>query len=211
MMPTIEEYIKAAKVPRHLVPWQAWPYNAFVVPEKRPALLHPDKDFVVMCAANETGIMRINDDGFGGDVIMDDSRHEVLQHMPAILAARGRVLKTGLGMGCFVRAILLKDEVDHVDVVEIDEKIIKHFGAQFSDNPRVTVHHADALQWEPPEGAKYDLVWHDVWCEGNVGLSDLHTKLLRRFAKLAPKHGAWAYPRVVKKTLRRRGMKRLIG
>src|SRR6185295_6407091 len=82
-----------------------------------------------------------------GEIVMEDSERELRRHLPIWLNARGRVLKTGLGLGCVVRGLLANPDVHHVDVVEIDADIIRIIGAEFAGNPRVTIHHADALTW----------------------------------------------------------------
>jgi len=136
----------------------------------------------------------IDDDGLGGYTVMDDSDVELSRHLEAVNHSTGRVLKTGLGMGCFVRMCLLKPDVEHIDVVEINPKIIAHFGAEFAGNPRVTIHQADAFEF-PVSNGPWDFAWHDIYCEGNEGLQVLHGKLIKRFAPVTKKQGAWNFPR----------------
>jgi hypothetical protein len=131
--------------------------------------------------------------GFG-EVVMEDSREELRKHLPIWLAARGRVLVTGLGLGCVVRGLLAKPEVDHIDVVELDGAIIDVVGAEFAAEPRVTIHHHNALTF-PVEGRSWDVAWHDIWCEGNSGLEMLHAKMIHHFDGACPQQGAWAFPR----------------
>lgn len=183
----LEHFIQAAKVPRHLLPWQS-PSHLQNAKEVRG-----DAFLFDVCLA---GLHLVDGDDYGGYTIMDDSDREIRRHAAAILAAKGRVLKTGLGFGCFVRACLLKPEVEHIDVVEIDRHIIAHFGAEFRDNPRVTIHHADAFEF-PLDGKHWDLAWHDIYCEGNDGLQALHVKLLLRYRNYCDTQGAWALPRFV--------------
>lgn len=138
-----------------------------------------------------------------GEVVMEDSRLELSKHLPIWMAAHGRVLKTGLGLGCVVRGLLVKPEVTHVDVVEIDADIIRVIGAEFQGNPRVTIHHGDALTFTPG-GRRWDFAWHDIWCPGNDGLQVLHAQLIERFWEHAPRQGAWDFPREVSRRLRTR-------
>ena len=129
-----------------------------------------------------------------GEIVMEDSRQELRRHLPIWMAARGRVLKTGLGMGCVVRGLLLKPEVEHIDVVEIDADIIRVFGAEFVGKPRVTLHHADALDWDPG-GRRWDFAWHDIHSFDEEALQVKHGRLMVGFAGRAAKQGAWAFPR----------------
>jgi len=127
------------------------------------------------------------------ECVMEDSRTELSKHLPAIIAAHGNVLVTGLGLGCVVRGLLANSRVDHIDVVEKDSGILKVVGPEFADNPRVTLHHADALKF-PVRGKHWDLAWHDLHVFGD-GLQLLHAKLMKKYRYHADKQGAWDYPR----------------
>lgn len=181
------DILASGKVPRHLLPWHGYPMNAKII--KGDAFLFD------VCLA---GLHLVDDDGLGGYTVMDDSDAELSRHLNAVRHAKGRVLKTGLGMGCFVRMCLQHDQVEHIDVVEIDAKIIEHFGAEFVGNDRVTVHYADAFEF-PLSHGPWDFAWHDIYCEGNDGLQTLHTKLIKRYHDVATKQGAWQYPRCIRR------------
>ncbi len=145
-----------------------------------------------------------------GESVMEDSDRELQKHLPIWMAARGHVLKTGLGLGCVVRGLLADRDVDHVTCVEIEADVLAMVGPEFAGNPRVTLVHADALTWEPPADAQFDFAWHDIWCEGNIGLAALHVRLIERFMDRARRQGAWDFPREAKRYVRRGGM-RLLG
>ena len=180
----------AARVPRHLLPWgQGRDINAHFI-EGHAFLFH-------VCMEGLHLIDR-PEEGYGGYTVMDDSPGEIARHFEAVRRAKGRVLKTGLGMGCFVRMCLTKPEVEHIDVIEKDPRIIDHFGAEFAGNPRVTIHHADALAWEPAE-RRWDFGWHDIYCDGNHGLQALHVKLIVRYARRCRLQGAWGLPRFARR------------
>lgn len=147
-----------------------------------------------------------------GELVMEDSDRELGRHMPLWLAARGRILVTGLGLGCVVRGLLLNPEVEHVDVVEIDPGIIRVIGAEFAGCPRVTIHEADALQWPIPAAARWDYAWHDLWCPDNDGLQRLHTSLIKRFRPhVTVNQGAWEFPRWAHRLVCRNGAGPLLG
>jgi hypothetical protein len=129
-------------------------------------------------------------------IVMDDSAHELRRHLPIWLAARGCVLITGLGLGCVVRGLLAKPDVEHIDVVELDRGILDVVGAEFSGTSRVTLFHGDALRIKWPAGTRWDFAWHDLWIEQG-GLQFLHAELLHRYRHRCGAQGAWAFPRGV--------------
>jgi hypothetical protein len=132
-----------------------------------------------------------------GEVVMEDSWRELRKHLPLWRAAHGRVLVTGLGLGCVVRGLLALPAVTHVDVVEIDREIVRVVGSEFAECPRVTLHHADALTWPVPSGVCWDVAWHDIWAEESLHV--LHARLLWRFARRCAVQGAWGFPREFKR------------
>jgi hypothetical protein len=127
---------------------------------------------------------------------MTDTDAERQDHMPAArrIAQTGtrRVLINGLGLGMVLRVALAMDHVEHVDVVEIDDRVIELVGAHYTD-PRLTLHHADAYdqarRW--PAGSRWDVVWHDIWpdlCTDNLdGMARLH----RSYGRRAGWQGSW--------------------
>ncbi len=130
-----------------------------------------------------------------GTIVMEDSAPELRKHLPIWMAAEGRVLVTGLGLGCVVRGLLAKPHVDHIDVVEIDTDIIRVIGPEFDAEPRVSIHRGDALTIKLD--GSWDFAWHDLWTEEGDGraLHLMHAKLLKRYQKRVRRQGAWAFPR----------------
>jgi len=134
---------------------------------------------------------------------MEDSYRELARHLPIWMRASGRVLVTGLGLGCVIRGLLAKPEVEFIDVIEIDKGIARVVGAEFANNPRVILHVADALSW-PIGKQRWDYAWHDIWSDTDAGephLQVLHGKLIKRFAGHVPEQGAWEFPRKIKRAL----------
>src|SRR5579863_8833218 len=129
------------------------------------------------------------------EIVMEDSRVELRKHLPIWMVARGRILVTGLGLGCVVRGLLANREVDHIDVVEIDKDIMRVVGHEFRGHNRVSLHHGDALTIKFPRSARWDFAWHDLWTEGDEHLQLLHAKLFHKFRKRVGRQGAWAFPR----------------
>jgi len=128
-----------------------------------------------------------------GDVVMSDTPDEIRDHAAILNMGHGRVLINGLGLGCVVHG-LLSDErrmrVEHIDVVEKDEDVIKLM-SPYLDDERVEIHHEDAFTIKWPIGSHWNCVWHDIWPE----LSDLYvpeiTKLKQKYGNRCMWQGAW--------------------
>jgi hypothetical protein len=139
-----------------------------------------------------------------GEIVMEDSRPELRKHLPIWISAKGRILVTGLGLGCVVRGLLASREVTHIDVVEIDPGIVAAVGPDVAADPRVNIHLADALEF-PIKGRRWDFAWHDLWTDRSAGephLQCVHAKLIARLHGTARRQGAWAFPRTVSRRLK---------
>jgi hypothetical protein len=105
-----------------------------------------------------------------------------------------RVLINGLGLGMVLAGALTFEHVEHIDVVESDERVIKLVGPHYTSDPRVQIHLADAYQqaangWPPH--THWDVIWDDIWpslCVDN--LQDM-ARLRRSYAKRCDWHGCW--------------------
>lgn len=212
-MKEAERYLHAARVPVDLHPQAFGPWWI----ERRPAndALHQAVGMPVIGWPTYTLLHRFRRppepdprDPFAGEarctrpsseIVMEDSRRELAQHLPIWLAARGRVLVTGLGLGCVVRGLLASPRVEHIDVVEIDEGILGVIGPEFQADPRVTLHLGDALKFRWPAGSRWDFAWHDLWTDGPRHLVHLHAALLKKHRKSVPLQGAWKLPRMLKR------------
>lgn len=198
-------YLHAARVPDalHDQEFGPWRIHRVELPDSIVRFRAGVRSFVCLSQRAKVDIsnMHLSDPR---DVVMEDSFFELRKHLPIWLTAHGRVLKTGLGLGCVVRGLLANPAVTHIDVIEIDADIIRVVGAEFMGNPRVTIHHADALQFDTT-GHRWDFAWHDIWCPGNEGLQVLHAELMKRFQGAAAQQGAWQFPRFVKRACSRMG------
>lgn len=122
----------------------------------------------------------------GGGVVMSDTPSEIRDLYPLFGHLHGRILINGLGLGVVLQGALNKSEVEHVTVVELSKDVIALVAGHYESRHkgRLTVIHADALEWKPPKGARWDAVWHDIWpniCGDNWGtMSALHRKYGRR-------------------------------
>lgn len=127
-----------------------------------------------------------------GDVVMSNTPMEILTNREFVSQARGKVLINGLGFGMVLEQLLLKDEVEHITVIEKDPRVIELVGKHYENNPFVTIIEADALEYKPPKGEKYDVVYHDIWtfiCGDNVDDMKL---LHRRYGRKCDWQASWA-------------------
>lgn len=126
-----------------------------------------------------------------GTIVMSNTPMECRTNAEFVREATGRVLINGLGLGMVLTAVLKKPEVSFVRVVEISAELIAMVAPHFTD-PRVEIVHANALEYRPAKGERFNAVWHDIWdsiTEDN--LPDM--KLLhRRYGKLTDWQGSWA-------------------
>lgn len=125
---------------------------------------------------------RLMYEGSWDNPMMSDTPSEICDHSEAIYKAKelgGDILINGLGLGCILKACLSFPNVTHIDVVEISPDIIKLVSPSYND-PRITIHEADAytVQWD--KGKRWNVAWHDIWaniCSDNLPeMARLHRK-----------------------------------
>lgn len=137
-----------------------------------------------------------------GECVMLDAPHELRTHLDFMMRAKGRVLKTGLGLGCVVRGCLVNPAVTHVTVIERDPHVLK-LVAPHMPKDRVEIIQADAIQWCKETDRQFDSAWHDIWNDDDLNeppLAVLHGDLLCATSKkVKGPHGAWDFPRFMRK------------
>lgn len=144
----------------------------------------------------------------GGEIVMEDSLHERRQHLSFALNARGRVLVTGLGLGCVVRGLLCNPRVESIDVAEISEDVLSLVAGHMPKDPRLKIHHVDAFEFVKSRGP-WDFAWHDIWTDTDSGephLQVAHMQLFLNCMRRAKRQGAWAMPRHHLRALREAGL-----
>ncbi len=94
--------------------------------------------------------------------------HEMMVHVPlAVNPAIERVLVIGAGDGGVLRELSKYEGIRHIDVVEIDERVIavsRKFLQKTAcgfDNPKAHIHIADGLKFVRRTDSKYDLILVD--------------------------------------------------
>jgi hypothetical protein len=194
------DYLKAARVPAILREmdfghWRIvgkW-FSGYQDPMNYPGAYF--ENAIELGWEDYTVLLQMTPDYFW-HTVMEDSARELRRHLPIWLAAHGRVLVSGLGLGCVVRGLLAKPSVEHVDVVELDRDILRVVGQEFEGNSRVTLRQGNALRVTFPRGTKWDFAWHDISTpNGDKGLQVLHGKLLLKFRHRVKYQGAWGFPR----------------
>lgn len=124
-----------------------------------------------------TALSRDDDDG--PVIWMSDTRAEIREHLPAVLEIKAmvrqrretggqpiRVLINGLGLGVITNYILNTfgpEDVGRIDLVEIDETIIRGIKPLLAADDRLHIHHANAYTIEWKEEETWDYAWHDIW------------------------------------------------
>lgn len=101
-----------------------------------------------------------------GVLVMSDTPAEIMDHTEFIDKAYGRVLINGLGIGMVAHALLHEDKrecIESIDIVEKNKEVIDLVSHYFKDEPKVTIHCADAFEMEWPEDAYWHCAWHDIW------------------------------------------------
>lgn len=109
----------------------------------------------------------------------------------------GDVLVTGLGLGMVAETILTARPatVTSVTVLEASAEVIELVAPYLEARhpARLAVVRADAFEWTPPAGARYSVVWHDIWPNPFDPRSvDESHELMARYAPHADWQGSWA-------------------
>lgn len=203
--PTALDYLAAARCPLSLEEQEAGLWYI-----ERRHWKTPDAQALVGWPWH-TALMRWTDKTIhlgAGEIVMEDSRSELSKHLPIMMSASGRVLVTGLGLGCVVRGLLHNPAVEHVTVIEIDPRVWMMVAPQFVGNPRVEIIKGDALSIEIAPTARWDFAWHDIWTDGDTNLQVLHARLIKRFADHVnpTRQGAWGFPKIAKRVLAHSGL-----
>lgn len=129
---------------------------------------------------------------------MSDTRAEILEHEP--LWNRAKILRrdhgpftavvNGLGMGMAIHG-LLKLGAAHIDVVEVNPKVIELISPYFEGKP-VTIHEGDALTYEWPANKRWELAWHDIWPEIDLVNAPEMERLHRRYGGRVITQESWS-------------------
>jgi len=133
----------------------------------------------------------------GGEVVMEDTPAELSRHLNFVLKAQGRVLVSGLGLGCVVRGLLCKEDVEKVVVVERDQAVLDLVASHMPQDGRLEIIQDCAIKYSTYR-ERYDFAWHDIWSDPDAGephLSRSHLEIMKNSLRWTPKQGAWGFDR----------------
>ena len=143
-----------------------------------------------------------------GVTVMEDTRCELVTHLDFVLRARGKVLVTGLGLGCVVRGLLANPAVEHVTCIENSPDVLRLVGP-YMPKERLTIIQADALEWTALNTEKFDCAWHDLWTDRAAGeplLDFWHVRLIMNCRRTVKQQGAWGFDRLLRRRLGKYGI-----
>lgn len=112
-----------------------------------------------------------------GKVVMSDTYNEQRSNREIVREARGSVLIAGLGMGMILHPILASKDVRSVLVVEKERDVIDLIRPTLPASDKLSILCADIFEWQPLPGAKWDVIYFDIW-------ADICTDNLPQIAKL---------------------------
>lgn len=142
-----------------------------------------------------------------GELVMEDTPFELATHVGLVMRAHGKVLVTGLGLGCVVRGLLHNPAVEHVTCIEKSQDVLNLVGP-YMPTERLTIVYADALKWAAKNKQVFDVGWHDLWtnrCEGEPHLDRWHLQLMMALRFRVKQQSAWGFRKDVKHLMIRRG------
>lgn len=168
-MPSEEKYKAAAEWRKHMNLWYTEEHT-----EHARFSIHIDKQL----ASVQSEFQRIDvfhSPEFGRILTLDGYLmvtekdefiyHEMITHVPmAVNPAVKKVLVIGAGDGGAVRELLRYDSITHIDMVEIDEEVVKvckeylPFTAGKLEDERVCLHFEDGLKYVRRKVDEYDLI-----------------------------------------------------
>ena len=106
----------------------------------------------------------VDQESDGGKIcMMSDLSYERTTCSDAVARAHGHVLIAGLGLGMILHPIIASSRVKSVTVVEKYRDVVELIRPTLPASDKLTIVHADIFEWRPPEQARYDCIWLDIW------------------------------------------------
>jgi hypothetical protein len=128
-----------------------------------------------------------------GKIVMSDTPDEKRDHLRFVQISHGHVLIAGLGIGMVLQAVLLREEVDFVTVVELEADVIEmvqpHYEKMFPG--KFEVIHQSIFDFSPPKGIRYGAAWYDIWDEMSTDNRPEMIALSRKFGRRTEWQGSW--------------------
>lgn len=127
-----------------------------------------------------------------GYAVMSNTPMELNTNRIAYENAHGNVLIAGLGMGMILDALLSKQDVTRIKIIEVDKDVIDYVGGFYKDEQRVEIIHADIRSYQPSLDEFYDYIWLDIWDNIDERNIDEMIELNGKFAKHCSKMNIWS-------------------
>jgi hypothetical protein len=132
-------------------------------------------------ALNDSMVLRALDQPLNTRVLMKDKEiwmmnvpSESMTIDPIANLVSKKVLTFGLGIGYFVFMALQNKNVETIDIVENDMRVIEYFNAiikpYFPHQEKITIHHGNALDWMSKDLSTYDHLFIDTYQNDEDGL-----------------------------------------
>jgi spermidine synthase len=141
--------------------------------------------------------------------------HEMAAHVPLFTHPNPkRVLVVGGGDGGVVREVARHEGVEHIDLVEIDGRVIEtckeffpNISVALTGNPKVHVHVDDGIKWVAEHEAEYDVIIIDssepVGPGEGLFTADFYANVFRALTGdgilVAQTESPWTNPHVIKR------------
>lgn len=129
-----------------------------------------------------------------GFMYASDEAKEIVDYLPFLRRAHGRVLLTGLGLGLCLQALLRKPEVEHVTVIEVESDVLGIVAPYYHDrfgDARMSLIHADAFTWQVPTGTRFDIGYHDIWPVAAGFYWPQHSALFEHYQQVCAEQDSW--------------------
>jgi hypothetical protein len=126
-----------------------------------------------------------------GTLVMSNTPDEIRDFMSFVHRANGHVLVNGLGLGVLLKALLNKNEVIKVTVIEKSQDVINLVAKHYLNDSRVEIINADAFDYKPAKDAYYDAVWHDIWDYITADNLPEMKKLTRKYGRKSGYQASW--------------------
>ena len=120
-----------------------------------------DNDFYAMMSGIPSGdYVRLY---VGREMMMSNTPMEYDTQREFLYKAHGDVVIAGLGLGSVVFGIQDKENVTSITVIEKSQDVIDLITSQVTFNDKVKIICADAFEWKPEKGTRFDCAFLDIW------------------------------------------------
>lgn len=166
-----------------------WSVESFIVSKQ-------DSDFMRMRSIFQNGRGSLPAGNYkklsyNGVMVMSNTPDEIRDFSNFLFKAHGHILINGLGIGVLISALLKKETVESIIIIEKSQDVIKLSAPTYLNDKRVEIINADAFTWIAPLGFRFNYVWHDIW--NNItsdNLPEMH-KLHRKYGKICDHQMSW--------------------